>query len=158
MNLVTSASDRASAPADPEDPPKSLFGTSEDDSILGKDAAGTIDTIMASAAIKESLSNNSDKLEGAFFGTQSGQGGEGEEGGEGGEGETGGQAPAQGMLSEDEETQLKDALLDYYKPDNYTDEETRQDDKDALINIGKLFGFDSDYLNEELTKKETQNP
>ena len=131
MNLVTSASDKASS----GESSQTIFGG--EDSVLGKDATSTIETIMSSESIKHSLNNNSDKLEGDIFGMQATQGGEGEEGGEG-------QAPAQGLLTEEEMTQLEDAMHGYYNDEervNNQTEEERQKDKEALTNIGKLFGY-----------------
>ncbi len=135
MDLVTSASDRANNGNN-----SSLFGSEGDDSVLNQSADETIATIMSSAAIKDSLNNNSDNLEGVFFGTQSGQGGEGEEGGEGGEV----QAPAQSMLSTNEKIQLEGALYNYYNDEerkNSQTEDQRKEDELALTNIGKLFGY-----------------
>ncbi len=139
MNLFTSASDKANS----GETSKSVFGG--EDSVMGKDAAGTINTIMSSESVKHSLNNNSETLTGDTFGMQNKTNEEGE-------------VVEQGMLSKEEEGQLEEALLGYYKPTEYTDEKARQDDKEALVNIGKLFGFDSDYLNTKLTEKETQNP
>ncbi len=138
MNLVTNASDKANS----GETSKSIFGG--EDSVMGKDAVGTIETIMSSESIKHSLNKNSETLNGDTFGMQNKTNEEGE-------------VVEQGMLSKDEESQLEEALLGYYKPTEYTDEKARQNDKEALINIGKLFGFDGDYLEAELNKKETQN-
>ena len=120
MNLVTSASDKAN---NSEAPAQSVFGG--EDSILGKDAAGTVDTFMSSESIKHSLNNNADKLEEDAFGMQD-------------------------MLQQDdaknEKQELEDAMKNYYETTEYESEEDKAADKETLTNLGKLFGFTSDEM------------
>ena len=120
MNLVTSASDKAN---NSEAPAQSVFGG--EDSILGKDAAGTVDTFMSSESIKHSLNNNADKLEDDAFGMQ-------------------------GMLQQDdaknEKQELENAMKNYYETTEYESEEDKAADKETLTNLGKLFGFTSDEM------------
>ena len=131
MNLVTSASDRANNGNN-----SSLFGGEGDNSVLNQSAGDTVATIMSSAAIKESLNNNSGELEGAFFVTQEGDGEDNTE-------------STQSTLSTDEKIQLETALYDYYNDANRVNnqtEEQRAEDEQALTNIGKLFGYSSTQM------------
>ena len=122
MNLVTNASDRANSS---EAPAQSLFGGEDENSVLGKTADETIETIMASGAIKESLNNNADKLaEGGLFGTKT---------------EEGGEEVTQSVLTDTEKGQLVGAMEKYYT--ETSNEETKAKDAEALANIGKLFGL-----------------
>ena len=120
MNLVTSASDKAN---NSEAPAQSVFGGEE--SILGKDAQGTVETFMSSEAIKHSLNNNADKLEEDAFGMKD-------------------------MLAQDEvkdeKQELEDAMKNYFETTEYESEEDKAADKETLTNLGKLFGFTSEEM------------
>lgn len=120
MNLVTSASDKAN---NTEAPAQSVFGG--EDSVIGKDAAGTVETFMASESIKHSLNNNSDKLEEDAFGMQNMLVQDGEK---------------------DEKKELEDAMKNYYETTEYETEEDKANDKETLTNLGKLFGFTNDEM------------
>lgn len=122
MNLVTSASDKAN---NTEAPAQSVFGG--EDSVLGKDANGTVETFMASESIKHSLNNNAEKLEEDAFGMQD-------------------------MMVEEEKEDLKTAMGDYYANTEYETEEAREKDAETLTNLGKLFGFTTDEMNAILGK------
>ena len=115
MNLVTSASDKANS----GETSQSVFGG--EDSVIGKDAQGTVETFMASESIKHSLNNNSDKLEEDAFGMQD-------------------------MLAEEEKTELENAMKDYYANTQYETEEDKATDKETLTNLGKLFGFSAEEM------------
>ena len=137
MNLVTSASDKAN---NTEAPAQSIFGG--EDSVMGKDAAGTIDTIMSSESIKHSLNNNTDKLEGDAFGMQDKTNEDGE-------------VVGQGMLTKEEQDELEAAMNGYYNDEerkNSQTEEERANDKEALTNIGKLFGYSAEQMEEILNR------
>ena len=120
MNLVTSASDKVTGS---EAPIQSVFG--DENSVLGKDAAGTVETFMSSESIKHSLNNNADKLGEDAFGMQE-------------------------MLQQDEakneKQELEDAMKNYYETTEYETEEEKAADKETLTNLGKLFGFTSDEM------------
>lgn len=112
MTLVTSASDKANSGTTSE----SVFGDPET-SVLGKSAEDTVGTFMASESIKHSLNKNADegKLDGDPF----------ELGGMfAGEGETG------------EKAEFGAAMQEYYQ-----NSEDKENDKETLTNLGKLFGF-----------------
>ena len=120
MNLVTSASDKANS----GESSKSVFGG--EDSVLGKSADETVETFMSSEALKHSLNKNSENgtLEDDPFGMGD-------------------------MLVNDEnnaETEdLKNAMSDYYEKS-----EDKENDKESLTNLGKLFGFTTDDMKDIL--------
>ena len=120
MNLVTSASDKANS----GESSKSVFGG--EDSVLGKSADETVETFMSSEALKHSLNKNSENgtLEDDPFGMGD-------------------------MLVNDEnnaETEdLKNAMSDYYEKS-----EDKENDKESLTNLGKLFGFTADDMKDIL--------
>ena len=114
MNLVTSASDKANS----GESSQTVFGESND-SVLGKTASQTVETFMASDALKHSLNNNSESLGEDPFGMGDMMVVEEEEGGK------------------NEKLELEIAMKEYYeKPENKTEE-----NKEAMTNLGKLFGF-----------------
>ena len=123
MNLVTSASDKANSSSSETSQP--VFGGEE--SILGKDANGTVETFMASESIKHSLNNNAENLEDDTFGMQD-------------------------MMAEEEKEDLKSAMSDYYTNTEYETEDAREKDAEALTNLGKLFGFTTEEINGILGK------
>jgi hypothetical protein len=120
MNLVTSASDKVSS----GESSQTVFGG--EDSILGKSAEETVETFMASEALKHSLNKNSANgtLEEDPFGMS-------------------------GMLSESEGNseaeELKSAIGNYYQ-----NSEDKENDKESLTNLGKLFGFTTEEIDEIL--------
>ena len=120
MNLVTSASDKANS----GESSKSVFGG--EDSVLGKSADETVETFMSSEALKHSLNKNSENgtLEEDPFGMGD-------------------------MLVNDEsnaETEdLKNAMSNYY-----ANSEDKENDKESLTNLGKLFGFTEEDMGEIL--------
>ncbi|MBQ3014497.1 MAG: hypothetical protein IJD75_05120 [Clostridia bacterium] len=120
MNLVTSASDKANS----GESSKSVFGG--EDSVLGKSADETVETFMSSEALKHSLNKNSENgtLEEDPFGMGD-------------------------MLVNDEnnaETEdLKNAMSNYY-----ANSEDKENDKESLTNLGKLFGFTTEDMDEIL--------
>ncbi len=129
MNLVTNASDRANSS---EAPAESLFGEEGENSVLGKTADQTIQTIMASGAIKEALNNNPEKLEnGGLFGQK---------------GEEGEEEVTQTTLSEAEKGELLGAMERYYTETEFSSEDAKKKDAEALANIGKLFGLSNDDM------------
>ena len=121
MNLVTSASDKANS----GETSQSIFGGEE--SVLGKDANGTVETFMASESIKHSLNNNAESLEEDAFGMQD-------------------------MMAEEEKEDLKTAMGDYYTNTQYETEEDRAKDAETLTNLGKLFGFSAEEMETILGK------
>ncbi len=120
MNLVTSASDKVT---NSEAPVQSVFGG--EDSILGKDAAETVETLMSSESIKHSLNNNADKLGEDAFGMKD-------------------------ILMQDdvkdEKQEIEDALKNYLETNEYESEEEKEADKETLTNLGKLFGFSAEEM------------
>ena len=120
MNLVTSASDKVTS----GESSQTVFGG--EDSILGKSAEDTVETFMASEALKHSLNKNSANgtLEEDPFGMS-------------------------GMLSESEGNseaeELKSAIGNYYQ-----NSEDKENDKESLTNLGKLFGFTTEEIDEIL--------
>lgn len=120
MNLVTSASDKANS----GESSQTVFGG--EDSVLGKSADETVETFMASEALKHSLNKNSENgtLEDDPFGMGD-------------------------MMVDDEENSetqdLKNAMSDYYAKS-----EDKENDKEALTNLGKLFGFSTEDMDEIL--------
>lgn len=125
MNLVTSASDKATS----GESSQTVFGG--EDSVLGKSADDTVATFMASEALKHSLNKNSANgtLEEDPFGMGD-------------------------MMVNDEENSetqdLKDAMKNYYETTEYETEEDKASDKEALTNLGKLFGFSTEDMDEIL--------
>ena len=111
MNLVTSASDKANS----GESSQSVFGG--EDSVLGKSADETVETFMSSEALKHSLNKNS--ADGTLDGDPFGMG---------------------DMLSNTEDSSetedLKNAMGNYY-----ANSEDKENDKESLTNLGKLFGF-----------------
>lgn len=111
MTLVTSASDKANS----GESNQSVFGG--EDSVLGKSADETVETFMSSEALKHSLNKNSE--EGTLDGDPFGMG---------------------DMLSNTEDSNetedLKNAMGNYY-----ANSEDKENDKESLTNLGKLFGF-----------------
>ena len=120
MNLVTSASDKANS----GESSQTVFGG--EDSVLGKSADETVETFMSSEALKHSLNKNS--ADGTLDGDPFGMG---------------------DMLANDEnnaETEdLKNAMSDYYEKS-----EDKENDKESLTNLGKLFGFTADDMKDIL--------
>ena len=120
MNLVTSASDKANS----GESSQTVFGG--EDSVLGKSADETVETFMSSEALKHSLNKNSE--DGTLDGDPFGMG---------------------DMLANDEENaeteELKTAIGNYY-----ANSENKEDDKESLTNLGKLFGFTTEEMNEIL--------
>ena len=120
MNLVTSASDKANS----GESNQSVFGG--EDSVLGKSADETVETFMSSEALKHSLNKNSENgtLDGDPFGMS-------------------------GMLDNSEgnaeSEELKSAIGNYY-----ANSEDKENDKESLTNLGKLFGFTTEEMNEIL--------
>ena len=104
---------------------QSVFGGEE--SVLGKDANSTVETFMASESIKHSLNNNVESLENDAFGMQD-------------------------MMADEEKEDLKTAMGDYYANAEYETEEERENDAEALTNLGKLFGFTTEEMNTILGK------
>lgn len=125
MNLVTSASDKANS----GESSQTVFGG--EDSVLGKSADDTVATFMASEALKHSLNKNS--ADGTLDEDPFGMG---------------------DMMVENEETSevqdLKDAMKNYYETTEYETEEEKAADKEALTNLGKLFGFSTEDMDELL--------
>ena len=111
ITLVNSANDKANSGETSE----SVFG--DENSVLGKSADDTVATFMASESIKHSLNKNAEegKLDGDPFELQ---------GMFTGEGETG------------EKAEFGTAMQNYYAASDDKD-----NDKVALTNLGKLFGF-----------------
>ena len=111
MTLVTSASDKANS----GESNQSVFGG--EDSVLGKSADETVETFMSSEALKHSLNKNS--ADGTLDGDPFGMG---------------------DMLSNTEDSSetedLKNAMGNYY-----ANSEDKENDKESLTNLGKLFGF-----------------
>ena len=123
MNLVTSASDRATSG---ESTGGRVFSSGDatadgetDTSVMGKSAEDTVATFMASESLKHSLENNSEELENDPFGMQ-------------------------GMMDEDSED--KQELMDAMKGHYAASEDKEKDAKD-LNNLGKLFGLSSEEMN-----------
>ncbi len=120
MNLVTSASDKANS----GESSQTVFGG--EDSVLGKSADETVETFMSSEALKHSLNKNSEDgtLDGDPFGMS-------------------------GMLNNSEGSseseELKSAIGNYY-----ANSEDKENDKESLTNLGKLFGFTTEEMNEIL--------
>ena len=133
MNLVTSASDKANS----GESSQTVFGEGND-SVLGKTASQTVETFMASDALKHSLNKNSENgtLEEDPFGMGD-------------------------MMVNDEENSetqdLKNAMKNYYETTEYETEEEKKDDEQALTNLGKLFGFSEDEMKDLLGGQST-NP
>ena len=120
MNLVTSASDKANS----GESNQSVFGG--EDSVLGKSADETVETFMSSEALKHSLNKNSENgtLDGDPFGMS-------------------------GMLDNSEgnaeSEELKSAIGNYY-----ANSEDKENDKESLTNLGKLFGLTTEEIDEIL--------
>ena len=120
MNLVTSASDKANS----GESNQSVFGG--EDSVLGKSADETVETFMSSEALKHSLNKNSESgaLDGDPFGMS-------------------------GMLDNSEgnaeSEELKSAIGNYY-----ANSEDKENDKESLTNLGKLFGLTNEEIDEIL--------
>jgi hypothetical protein len=120
MNLVTSASDKANS----GESNQSVFGG--EDSVLGKSADETVETFMSSEALKHSLNKNSESgaLDGDPFGMS-------------------------GMLDNSEGSaeseELKSAIGNYY-----ANSEDKENDKESLTNLGKLFGLTTEEIDEIL--------
>ena len=117
MTLVTNASDRANSG---ETTGQRVFGN-DNESVMGKDAQGSVETFMASESLKYSLNNNSEDLDNDPFGMQ-------------------------GMLDNgtSDKQDLKDAMKDHYEAS-----EDKEKDANDLNNIGRLFGLsgeDMDYI------------
>lgn len=112
MNLVTNASDRVDS-GNSEQP---VFGK-DNNSVMGKDASETVDTFMSSESLKYSLNKNAEdgNLEDDPF-------------------------DMAGMFQGDEETgekaEFAAAMQNYYQ-----NSENKNEDKESLTNLGKLFGF-----------------
>ena len=122
MNLVTSASDRATSGESTGRVFSSGDATADgetDTSVMGKSAEDTVATFMASESLKHSLENNSEELENDPFGMQ-------------------------GMMDEDSED--KQELMDAMKGHYAASEDKEKDAKD-LNNLGKLFGLSSEEMN-----------
>ena len=120
LNDVMNLVTGASDRAQSEETNQAVFGK-DNNSVMGKDADETVATFMASESLKASLNNNSDTLEDDAFGMSE-------------------------AMTEDEKEDLKTAMSGYYeKPEN-----KNGNNKEALTNLGQLFGFTKAEMNDLL--------